>query len=82
MTVTRDSFLAAIDRVAAAMERDFDMLNTADGALGDGDLGVTMTRGSKRSGWLQTLRSCMSTLRSLTRSHTHTHTHTRPSAAA
>jgi phosphoenolpyruvate---glycerone phosphotransferase subunit DhaL len=27
------------------MERDFDMLNAADGALGDGDLGVTMTRG-------------------------------------
>ena len=47
MTVTRDSFLAAIDRVAAAMERDFDMLNTADGALGDGDLGVTMTRGMR-----------------------------------
>ncbi len=47
MTVTRDSFLAAIDRVAVAMERDFDMLNTADGALGDGDLGVTMTRGMR-----------------------------------
>jgi dihydroxyacetone kinase-like protein len=29
------------------MERDFDMLNTADGALGDGDLGVTMTRGMR-----------------------------------
>ncbi|WP_417604807.1 dihydroxyacetone kinase subunit L [Primorskyibacter flagellatus] len=47
MTITRDMLLAAIDRVAAAMERDFDMLNTADGALGDGDLGVTMTRGMR-----------------------------------
>jgi dihydroxyacetone kinase-like protein len=40
-------FLAAIDRIAAAMERDFDRLNSADGALGDGDLGVTMTRGMR-----------------------------------
>lgn len=47
MTITRDMLLAAIDRIAAAMERDFDMLNTADGALGDGDLGVTMTRGMR-----------------------------------
>ena len=27
------------------MEREFDRLNAADGALGDGDLGITMTRG-------------------------------------
>ncbi|SHH36724.1 dihydroxyacetone kinase subunit L [Marivita hallyeonensis] len=47
MTITRDTLLAAIDRIAAAMERDFDMLNAADGALGDGDLGVTMTRGMR-----------------------------------
>ncbi|WP_299793675.1 dihydroxyacetone kinase subunit L [uncultured Marivita sp.] len=47
MTVTRDTLLAAIDRIAAAMERDFDRLNAADGALGDGDLGVTMTRGMR-----------------------------------
>ncbi|MEN0001903.1 MAG: DAK2 domain-containing protein, partial [Pseudomonadota bacterium] len=47
MTITKASLLAAIDRVAAAMERDFDELNTADGALGDGDLGVTMTRGMR-----------------------------------
>jgi len=47
MTITRDTLLAAIDRIAAAMERDFDALNTADGALGDGDLGVTMTRGMR-----------------------------------
>ncbi|MDU9006418.1 dihydroxyacetone kinase subunit L [Sedimentitalea todarodis] len=47
MSVTREMFLAAIDRIAAAVERDFDMLNAADGALGDGDLGVTMTRGMR-----------------------------------
>lgn len=47
MTIDRAALLAAIDRIAAAMERDFDMLNTADGALGDGDLGVTMTRGMR-----------------------------------
>ena len=29
------------------MERDFEMLNAADAALGDGDLGVTMTRGMR-----------------------------------
>ena len=47
MTITRDTLLAAIDRITQAMERDFDMLNAADGALGDGDLGVTMTRGMR-----------------------------------
>lgn len=47
MTITRDTLLAAIDRITEAMERDFDMLNTADGALGDGDLGVTMVRGMR-----------------------------------
>ncbi|WP_424970509.1 dihydroxyacetone kinase subunit L [Dinoroseobacter sp. S76] len=47
MTITRETLLEAIDRIAAAMERDFDMLNSADGALGDGDLGVTMTRGMR-----------------------------------
>ena len=47
MTITRDMLLAAIDRITAAMERDFETLNSADGALGDGDLGVTMTRGMR-----------------------------------
>lgn len=47
MTITRDTLLAAMDRVTAAMERDFDRLNAADAALGDGDLGVTMTRGMR-----------------------------------
>ena len=37
---------AAIARIATAMERDFDLLNSADGALGDGDLGVTLARGT------------------------------------
>jgi len=47
MSIDRAALVAAVDRLAAAMERDFDMLNTADGALGDGDLGVTMTRGMR-----------------------------------
>ena len=47
MTLDRPALQGAIARLAAAMERDFDMLNTADGALGDGDLGVTMTRGMR-----------------------------------
>jgi dihydroxyacetone kinase-like protein len=47
MTLTVADLRAAIDRLAAAMARDFDMLNSADGALGDGDLGVTLTRGTK-----------------------------------
>lgn len=47
MSIDKADLLAAIDRVAAAMERDFDELNTVDGALGDGDLGVTMTRGMR-----------------------------------
>jgi dihydroxyacetone kinase-like protein len=47
MSIDRDALIAGIARLTAAMERDFDMLNTADGALGDGDLGVTMTRGMR-----------------------------------
>jgi dihydroxyacetone kinase-like protein len=47
MTLDIQILRAGIDRVAAAMERDFEMLNAADGALGDGDLGVTMTRGMR-----------------------------------
>ncbi len=33
--------------IAAKMEASADELNTVDGALGDGDLGVTMTRGMR-----------------------------------
>ena len=45
MTIDRAVLIAAIGRLNTAMARDFDLLNTADGALGDGDLGITMTRG-------------------------------------
>jgi dihydroxyacetone kinase-like protein len=47
MTLSVADLRAAIDRLVVAMERDFDALNTADGALGDGDLGVTLARGTK-----------------------------------
>jgi len=47
MTLTSGDLRAAISRLTVAMEREFDALNAADGALGDGDLGVTMTRGMR-----------------------------------
>jgi dihydroxyacetone kinase-like protein len=47
MTLTVADLRGAITRLTAAMERDFDALNSADGALGDGDLGVTLTRGMR-----------------------------------
>ncbi|MEM1130132.1 MAG: dihydroxyacetone kinase subunit L [Pseudomonadota bacterium] len=47
MTIDRAAVQRAIERLTQAMERDFDLLNTADGALGDGDLGITMTRGMR-----------------------------------
>ncbi len=47
MTLTVIDLRAAIARLTAAMEREFDALNSADGALGDGDLGVTLTRGMR-----------------------------------
>ncbi|AWB48143.1 phosphatase [Gemmobacter aquarius] len=47
MTLTTDDLRAAITRLTAAMEREFETLNAADGALGDGDLGVTLTRGMR-----------------------------------
>ncbi len=47
MTLTVADLRRAVTRLTAAMERDFDALNTADGALGDGDLGVTLTRGMR-----------------------------------
>ncbi len=43
--IDRGALLAAIERLAAAMEREAAALNEIDGALGDGDLGITMTRG-------------------------------------
>ena len=47
MTIDRNAMLGGISRLTAAMEREFEALNAADGALGDGDLGVTMTRGMR-----------------------------------
>ncbi len=47
MTLTVTDLRAAIARLTDAMEREFDTLNAADGALGDGDLGVTLTRGMR-----------------------------------
>jgi dihydroxyacetone kinase-like protein len=47
MSIDRAALVEGIARLTAAMERDFDALNTSDGALGDGDLGVTMTRGMR-----------------------------------
>ena len=38
---------AAAERLRDAMEREADALNAADGALGDGDLGVTLRRGAR-----------------------------------
>ncbi|EYD75545.1 Putative dihydroxyacetone kinase, ADP-binding protein subunit [Rubellimicrobium mesophilum DSM 19309] len=43
--IDRDALLGAIARLTAAMEREAPALNEIDGALGDGDLGITMTRG-------------------------------------
>ena len=47
MTIDLAAMRDGIARLTAAMEREFDTLNAADGALGDGDLGVTMTRGMR-----------------------------------
>ena len=47
MALTTESLKAGLTRIAAAMEEAADELNTADGKLGDGDLGVTMVRGGR-----------------------------------
>ncbi len=47
MSIDITAMRAGIARLTGAMEREFDALNAADGALGDGDLGVTMTRGMR-----------------------------------
>ena len=47
MALTTESLKAGMTRIAAAMESAADELNTADGKLGDGDLGVTMVRGGR-----------------------------------
>lgn len=45
--ITPDSLKQVATRVASRMEQVADELNTADGRLGDGDLGVTMVRGCR-----------------------------------
>ena len=45
--LTPDALQQCAGRVAARMEQVADELNTADGLLGDGDLGVTMVRGCR-----------------------------------
>jgi len=45
VSIDRAALLPAIDRLTTAMDAAFDRLNAADAALGDGDLGVTMSRG-------------------------------------
>ena len=45
MMITTESIQSVIIRLNHVMEQSADELNTADGLLGDGDLGVTMIRG-------------------------------------
>ena len=47
MALTTESLKSGLTRIAAAMEQAAEELNTADGKLGDGDLGVTMVRGCR-----------------------------------
>ena len=43
--ITTDSIKTAATKIAQLMEESADELNSADGLLGDGDLGITMVRG-------------------------------------
>jgi dihydroxyacetone kinase-like protein len=45
--LTTAALAAGLQRIAAHMETVAEALNAADGALGDGDLGVTMQRGGR-----------------------------------
>lgn len=45
MSIDRQALLVGIARLNDAARRDFEKLNDADGALGDGDLGITLRRG-------------------------------------
>ncbi len=47
MALTTPVLAAGLQRIAAHMEIVADELNALDGQLGDGDLGVTMTRGGR-----------------------------------
>ena len=46
--ITTDSVKSAITVIANCMEESADELNSADGLLGDGDLGITMIRGFRQ----------------------------------
>lgn len=43
--ITKDDLVGLIDHLAEKMIAAKDLLNTLDGAIGDGDLGITMTLG-------------------------------------
>jgi len=45
--LTTAALCEGIRRIAARMEQEAEALNALDGALGDGDLGVTMVRGTR-----------------------------------
>jgi dihydroxyacetone kinase-like protein len=47
MALTTPVLAEGLRRIAAHMETVADELNALDGALGDGDLGITMTRGGR-----------------------------------
>ena len=47
MMITTESIQSVIIRLNQVMEQSADELNTADGLLGDGYLGVTMISGSR-----------------------------------
>lgn len=47
MGLRKANLTKGLKRIAAHMETEADALNTADGQLGDGDLGITMVRGSR-----------------------------------
>lgn len=47
MPLNKETLVAGFGHIAAHMETASDLLNELDGRLGDGDLGVTMLRGSR-----------------------------------
>ena len=47
MALTRDVLIKGLSAIADHMEKVADELNTLDGKLGDGDIGVTLVRGGR-----------------------------------
>ena len=47
MALTVETLRVGYKKIADHMETVADMLNTADGQLGDGDIGITMQRGGR-----------------------------------